>query len=1115
MTTLLPMNETERLAVLSRYAILDTPPEVAFDRITSLAARLFNVPMALVSLVDEHREWFKSSYGFTRGEVARDVSFCTHIVSTDEFLVVPDARHDPRFADNPFVAGEPNIRFYAGAPLKTRDGFCLGSLCIIDQAARSGLSDAEAHTLRDLAAIVVDELELRLAAMQLRQEVAEREDAHEALRESEERFRQLTEALDDCVWISSIDASQVIYLSPAYETIWGRSRQEVEENPDLWREAIHPEDRERIVALWDGLTETPGEFNGEYRIVRPDGAIRWIWDRAFPIQNARGETYRHAGIASDITVQKQAEQEIHRLNAQLEQRVVERTAQLEAANRELKNEIAERRRVEEAARAEYAFRKAIEEANVSGVVAVDPTGHTFYVNPAFCRMVGWREDELLGEAPPYRYWPDDEIAHLRNALGLAMNGDAPHSGLEVRFRRSTGERFDALVLAASLQDAKGQLVGWIGSIYDITERKRAEAARQASERKYRLLMEQAADGIFVADSDGNYIEVNTEGCRMLGYTREEVLRLNMRDLIPAEDQARAPIRWSALQSGERVTSERPLRRKDGALLVAEINARRLDDGNLQAIVRDITRRKQAEARLRESERRLVEAQQLAHLGSWEWDIRSNQVTWSDEMYRIFGLQPRQFDVTYDAFVERVHPDDRASLNEDVQGALRDHTPYIGERRILRPDGTLRFFRTQVKVELDAHNQPVRLVGAAQDVTEQKEVELRLQREAARTRVLLRVAARLNQELDVAAVLNAVCEETSRVLDVPIASVALIDHERDVLVHAVGVGVPPEYHGLRQPIRRVDYEQITYPMDHFVVPDASALPDPPSREYLEALRAKTIVTMNIMRRGELVGILAVMTRDTVREFNDDELALLRGLADQAGQAITNAQLFEEIRATGVRMRQLSQQVVSVQEEERRRLSRELHDEAGQALTGLEISLKLIHADVPSSDTVLRKRISDAIALTGTTMDQIRLLAQDLRPPALDTIGLNLTIEGFCHSFGARTGLDVRYAGMEAPPLPDTINIALYRLLQEALTNVAKHADAEQICVALQYNAASITLSIADDGRGFDKRAVLGGASQRVGIGLVGMQERLEVLGGRLEIETEPGQGTRLVASVPLE
>ena len=165
----IPANEPARLAALHRYKILDTPPEVAFDRITTLAARLFNMPIALISLVDESRAWFKSCIGFDAREVPREDTLCSFALLTDEPLIVPDAQLDDRFACNPFVQSEPGVRFYASAPLLSRDGFNLGTLCLLDGQPRDALSAEQQATLVDLAAMVVDELELRLAAHQIAQ----------------------------------------------------------------------------------------------------------------------------------------------------------------------------------------------------------------------------------------------------------------------------------------------------------------------------------------------------------------------------------------------------------------------------------------------------------------------------------------------------------------------------------------------------------------------------------------------------------------------------------------------------------------------------------------------------------------------------------------------------------------------------------------------------------------------------------------------------------------------------------------------------------------------------------------------------------------------------------
>jgi GAF domain-containing protein len=155
-----PSIEAARIAALNRYAILDTEPEQSFDDLVTLAAHICKTPMAMLSLVDEHRQWFKSKVGVQVRETPREVSICTHAIQQDDLFVVPDTWQDPRFRDNPLVVGEPRVRFYAGAPLINEDGFALGTLCVVDREPRE-LDEDQKNALLSLRRLALAQMELR------------------------------------------------------------------------------------------------------------------------------------------------------------------------------------------------------------------------------------------------------------------------------------------------------------------------------------------------------------------------------------------------------------------------------------------------------------------------------------------------------------------------------------------------------------------------------------------------------------------------------------------------------------------------------------------------------------------------------------------------------------------------------------------------------------------------------------------------------------------------------------------------------------------------------------------------------------------------------------------
>jgi signal transduction histidine kinase len=209
----------------------------------------------------------------------------------------------------------------------------------------------------------------------------------------------------------------------------------------------------------------------------------------------------------------------------------------------------------------------------------------------------------------------------------------------------------------------------------------------------------------------------------------------------------------------------------------------------------------------------------------------------------------------------------------------------------------------------------------------------------------------------------------------------------------------------------------------------------------------------------------------------------------------------------KMRFLTAQTVKAQEEERRIISRELHDDAGQALITLQYSLAAIQGELPEAETFSRKRLSDSLKIIDQTMQHIRSLAHSLRPPVLDIGGIDLSLQEYCREQTKLTQIPIFYQGQDIPGLPDEISISLYRFVQEALTNVLKHAQATQVQIRLQYKKGEIYVSVSDDGRGMEE------PNQSGGMGLLGIRERLKLLDGRLVTHSSKGRGTKLVAYVP--
>lgn len=298
------VRERRRLETLREYRLIDTDPEPAFDRVTKLVADLFDAPIALISLVDDCRQWFKSVHGLDVAETPRDVSFCKYVVEDEQPLIIHDTLADPRFRENPLVTGEPHIRFYAGVPLSAYNGDILGTLCFIDRKPRPALSFRELERLQDFAALVMAEADLRRI-------VAERDEAR----------RMLERALDFsgiATW--RFDArTGAIQWSGAVAELWGADYASALAHIDGFYDRLHPDDRDAVRDVLGDSVAHGAHYATEYRIQHPERGVRWIAVRAD--WDVRTDDAILTGVSIDITEQKSRQENANLLMRELHHRM--------------------------------------------------------------------------------------------------------------------------------------------------------------------------------------------------------------------------------------------------------------------------------------------------------------------------------------------------------------------------------------------------------------------------------------------------------------------------------------------------------------------------------------------------------------------------------------------------------------------------------------------------------------------------------------------------------------------------------------------------------------------------------------------------------------------------
>ena len=401
-------------------------------------------------------------------------------------------------------------------------------------------------------------------------DISDRKRAESALGESEERFRQLAEHIKEVFWITDPTKTQMIYISPGYEEIWGRSCASLYASPQSWLEAVHPEDRPLVKE--DALNkQASGAYDKQYRIQRPDGSIRWIWDRAFPIRDASGTVYRIAGFAEDITDRKRAESAL---------------------------EDAERR-----------FRSLV--ANIPGAVyrcACDADWTMRFLSEAIQDICGYPASDFvdnLVRSYASIIYPDDRLL-IQEVIGKALLGRQPYQ-VEYRVMTAQGGTRWVYENGQGIFDEEGRLLWLDGAIFDITDRKLAEQSLQESEARYRALFEDNPSMYFMVDGAGIVLSVNRFGAEQLGYEAEELVGRPVFDIFHEVDRASVRSNVDACLASPRVPMNWELRkvRKDHSVIWVRETAQAVlnehGDPVVLIVCEDITAMKDAERAARASE----------------------------------------------------------------------------------------------------------------------------------------------------------------------------------------------------------------------------------------------------------------------------------------------------------------------------------------------------------------------------------------------------------------------------------------------------------------------------------------------------------------------------------
>ncbi len=631
---------------------------------------------------------------------------------------------------------------------------------------------------------------------------------------------------------------------------------------------------------------------------------------------------------------------------------------------------------------------------------------------------------------------------------------------------------------------------------------------EALVERYRIIIEEATDGIFLLDKQGIFVDVNASGLRLLGRQREEVIGRQFRDSVFKEDLPALEKDWISIQQGAVYFGEGRLKRKDGSLVTVEVGTEKLPDGHVQGILRDISRRKEAEQALREREERFHKLTAATFEGICITET-GKVMDVNDQYAQMVGYSREE--LVGQSVTILVAPECRQLVADTIKSG--GEGPY--EHRALRKDGTV--FEAEVRARSVMWGGRLVRVSAIRDITERKRAERSMRRQLAFDEVLNRIlrqfaiCAASDADAEVVKALQAIAE----FIGVDHAYVALFSAENTSWSAAYEWGAPnvPRKLHLYQELPRGTKpwsEARVLAGDTIRLNTLSDYPPEAGheREMDEAEGALSVLSVPIRgQRGQFIGCVGLHAHARPIIWSDADGVRLK----LVGDAIAN--LLERKRVEDS-LREVSHRLHRSQDEERRRIARELHDSTAQLLAAAMMILGEMEDALAARDAKVKKLVQEGMRVVELCSQEVRTLAHLLHPPLLDQMGLVSALRSYVEGFTKRSGIKVALdLTDDLGRLPEEAELTLFRMVQEGLGNIRRHSGSRTAHILLAQTGSGVILEIEDQGSGMPAEILqaIRNGSVTQGVGLAAMQERLREIGALLEVESS-SVGTRLRAVV---